>query len=92
MTHTVLHPSRHRDRGDKDLYCEVLEEHHVVDMVMSEIKKTKADSEEFGAKGKVLKDLVGHHAGEEENEMFLAQAKDSLLSEGGKGSTVGSRL
>ena len=59
-----------KKKDDKDLYYEALEEHHVVDMVMPEIKKTKADSEEFGAKAKVLKDLVEHHAGEEENEMF----------------------
>jgi hemerythrin superfamily protein len=37
---------------------------------MPEIKKTKADSEEFGAKAKVLKDLVEHHAEEEEKEIF----------------------
>ena len=91
-----------KKKDDKDLYFEALEEHHVVDMVMPEIKKTKADSEEFGAKAKVLKDLVEHHAGEEEKEMFprakklmdreqlldlgqqLAQAKDSLMSEGAK--------
>ena len=59
-----------KKKDDKDLYFEALEEHHVVDMVMPEIKKTKADSEEFGAKAKVLKDLVEHHAGEEEKEMF----------------------
>ena len=59
-----------RKKDDKDLYFEALEEHHVVDMIMPEIKKTKADSEEFGAKAKVLKDLVEHHAGEEEKEMF----------------------
>lgn len=91
-----------KKKDDKDLYYEALEEHHVVDMVMPEIKKTKADSEEFGAKAKVLKDLVEHHAGEEEKEMFprakklmdreqlldlgqqLAQAKESLISEGAK--------
>lgn len=91
-----------KKKNDKDLYYEALEEHHVVDMVMPEIKKTKADSEEFGAKAKVLKDLVEHHAGEEEKEMFprakklmdreqlldlgqqLAQAKESLISEGAK--------
>ena len=59
-----------KKEGDKDLYYEALEEHHVVDLVMPEIKKTKVDSEEFGAKAKVLKDLVEHHAEEEEKEMF----------------------
>ena len=57
-------------KDDKDLYYEALEEHHVVDLVLPEIKETDADSEEFGAKAKVLKDLVEHHAEEEETEMF----------------------
>ena len=56
--------------GDKKLYYEALEEHHVVDMVLPEIKKIDARSDEFAAKAKVLKDLVEHHAEEEETEMF----------------------
>jgi hemerythrin superfamily protein len=52
------------------LYYEALEEHHVVDLVLPEIKGTSEASEEFEAKGKVLKDLVEHHAGEEEKNMF----------------------
>ena len=57
-------------QDDKKLYYEALEEHHVVDMVLPEIKKIDAGSEEFAAKAKVLKDLVEHHAEEEETEMF----------------------
>ena len=52
------------------LYYEALEEHHVVDLVLPEIKDTPEGSEEFEAKGKVLKDLVEHHADEEEKSMF----------------------
>ncbi len=52
------------------LYFEALEEHHVVDLVLPEIRSTSEGSEEFAAKGKVLKDLVEHHAKEEEKEMF----------------------
>jgi hemerythrin-like domain-containing protein len=55
---------------DRELYYEAVEEHHVVDMVLPEIKKTKPDAEEFAAKAKVLKDLVEHHAEEEEQGMF----------------------
>jgi len=55
---------------DKELYFEALEEHHVVDLVLPEIKETAPDAEEFPAKAKVLKDLVEHHAEEEETEMF----------------------
>ncbi len=59
-----------KKKDDKNLYYEAIEEHHVVDLVLPEIKKTAVDSDEFGAKAKVLKDLVEHHADEEEGEMF----------------------
>ena len=57
-------------KSDQHIYYEALEEHHVVDMVMPQLKGTSADSEEFGAKAKVIKDLIEHHAEEEETEMF----------------------
>ena len=55
---------------DEKLYYEALEEHHVVDLVLPEIKSASKNSEEFAAKVKVLKDIVEHHAEEEETEMF----------------------
>ena len=57
-------------REDTKLYHEALEEHHVVDTVIAEIKSCDSGSEEFSAKAKVLKDLVEHHAEEEEKQMF----------------------
>jgi hemerythrin-like domain-containing protein len=59
-----------RTKSDAHLYYEALEEHHVVDLVMPKIKDADADSEEFAAKAKVLKDLIEHHAEEEETQMF----------------------
>jgi hemerythrin-like domain-containing protein len=59
-----------QDGGEEHLYYEALEEHHVVDMVLPEIKETDEESEEFAAKAKVLKDLIEHHAEEEEKQMF----------------------
>jgi len=59
-----------RSKSDKELYFEAIEEHHVVDLVMPEIKSTDPRSEEFRAKAKVLKDLIEHHADEEEKGMF----------------------
>jgi hemerythrin-like domain-containing protein len=38
--------------------------------VLPEIKGTDPSSEVFGAKAKVLKELIEHHAEEEEKEMF----------------------
>jgi hemerythrin-like domain-containing protein len=75
-------------KDDKDLYYEAVEEHHVVDLVLPEIKETDANSEEFGAKAKVLKDLVEHHAEEEETEMFPRAQKlmdrEELIRLGGE--------
>jgi hypothetical protein len=59
-------------KADQDMYYEAMEEHHVVDVVLAEMKAADTESEEFGAKAKVLKDLVLHHAEEEEEpEMFV---------------------
>jgi hemerythrin-like domain-containing protein len=41
-----------------------------LDMVLPEIKDTDENSAEFAAKAKVLKDIVEHHAEEEETQMF----------------------
>jgi hemerythrin-like domain-containing protein len=59
-----------KSEEQRKLYYEAMEEHHVVDLVLPEIKDEDAGSEQFAAKAKVLKDLVEHHAEEEETEMF----------------------
>src|ERR1700694_1280607 len=56
------------DPKAEDLCYEATEEHHVVDMVLPELKSTSAKAPEFGAKAKVLKELVEHTADEEEQE------------------------
>jgi hemerythrin-like domain-containing protein len=70
-----------RSKSDQEIYFEAIEEHHVVDLVMPEIKSTDATSEQFGAKAKVLKDLIEHHAEEEETEMFPKARKAISQSE-----------
>ena len=57
-------------KDDLKLYYEAIEEHHVVDNVLPELKGTDPGTEVFAAKAKVLKDLVEHHAKEEETKMF----------------------
>ena len=59
-----------RKKEDRELYQEALEEHHVVDLVLPELKDSDPAGEIFGAKAKVLKELIEHHAEEEEKEMF----------------------
>ena len=58
-----------RKKDDKKLFFEAVEEHHVVDLVLPEMNDGSTP-EELKAKAKVLKDLVEHHADEEEKEMF----------------------
>jgi len=57
-------------KDDKKMYFEAKEEHHVVKLVLPEVKEGGMAVEEFAAKCKVLKELVEHHADEEEKEMF----------------------
>jgi hemerythrin-like domain-containing protein len=57
-------------REDAKLYQEALEEHHVADTVLMELGESDTGSDVFSAKSKVLKDVVEHHAQEEEKQMF----------------------
>jgi hemerythrin-like domain-containing protein len=59
-----------RSKDDRKMYYEAIEEHHVVKLVLPEVKEGGMAIEEFAAKCKVLKELVEHHADEEEKEMF----------------------
>ena len=69
-----------RSKSDVHLYFEALEYHRVVDLVMPEIRNAYAESEEFAAKAKVLKDLIEHHAEEEEKQMFPKAHKSMGIS------------
>ena len=64
-----------RTSEDKEMYYEAMEEHHVVDLVLPQVKSTDPTTPEFAAKAKVLKDLVEHHAEEEESKMFPRMRK-----------------
>ena len=60
---------------NKEMYFESKEEHRAVEaLVLPDLKNTKPDSNEFSGRAKVLKELVEHHAKEEEQNMF-PQAK-----------------
>ena len=58
------------DKDERHLYFEAQEEHALVRRVLDEMDAGSTDDEEFAARAKVLKDLVEHHAKEEEKEMF----------------------
>jgi hemerythrin-like domain-containing protein len=71
-----------RAAGDGDeskLFFEAKEEHRAVEeLVLPDLEKTQVGSETFSGRAKVLKELVEHHADEEEEEMFPRAKK--LLS------------
>ena len=63
------------DSEELEMFFEAKEEHGLVDIMLPKAKASNPASEEFGARAKVLKDLIVHHAKEEEKEMFKAAKK-----------------
>ena len=73
---------------DNKMYFEALEEHRAAgDLVLPDLLKTDPATDNFSGRAKVLKELVEHHADEEEKEMFprakklLAKAELVALGE-----------
>jgi hemerythrin-like domain-containing protein len=65
----------------KKMNYEALEEHRaVLELVLPDLEGTVTTSEKFSGRAKVLKELVEHHADEEEKEMFKA-AKKAMSAE-----------
>jgi hypothetical protein len=52
------------------IVLEALEEHHLVDDIVEQLKDTPFDDEHWSAKFKVTKENVEHHIEEDEGEMF----------------------
>ena len=76
-THTeieerVFYPAVKEAGGSElaDQTDESNEEHHVVDVLMSEVRDLDPSDDAYAAKMKVLIENVEHHASEEEKEMF----------------------
>lgn len=70
----IFYPALH-DKDDKelkDIVLEALEEHHLVDDIVEQLKDTPFDDEHWAAKFKVTKENVEHHIEEEEGPMFKA--------------------
>jgi hemerythrin superfamily protein len=71
-----------------EMFFEAKEEHGLVDIMLPKAKSANPAGEEFAARAKVLKDLIVHHAKEEEKEMFKAAKnlfdKDELKALGAR--------
>ena len=67
----VFYPAVH-DKSDElaETVDEGLQEHHVVDVLMNEMRDLEAGDDEWVAKMTVLIENVEHHADEEEEELF----------------------
>ena len=66
----IFYPALKEHRNAKDIVLEGYQEHHVVDLLMSELKDLDEDDETWGAKFAVMKENIEHHIREEEGEMF----------------------
>lgn len=66
----IFYPALKEHPNAKDLVLEGYQEHHVVDLIVDELKDTVENDEIWGAKFKVLKENIEHHIEEEEGEMF----------------------
>lgn len=64
------------------VYFEAIEEHRAVhDLVLPDLQKTNSAIEQFSCRVKVLKEMIEHHADEEEQGMFK-QAHESMSRAG----------
>jgi hemerythrin-like domain-containing protein len=74
-------------KDGEELVAESLQEHHVVDVLMGEMRKLDPGNDEYQAKFQVLMENVEHHIEEEEGEMFPMASErlgDTLDSLGAK--------
>ena len=60
------------EKSDDDkMFFEAMEEHRAAgDLVLPDLLQTEVGSDQFSGRAKVLKELIDHHAKEEEKEMF----------------------
>ena len=66
----IFYPALKTHPKAKDIVLEGYEEHHVVDLMMSELEALDVSDETWGAKALVMKENIEHHIEEEEGEMF----------------------
>jgi hemerythrin superfamily protein len=60
-----------KNEEDRRMVFEALAEHKAAgDVTLQDLAASDINSDEFGGKAKVLKELIEHHAKEEEQEMF----------------------
>ena len=68
------------DEQGEDVVAESVEEHHVVELLLGELKALSPEDEQFEPKMKVLFENVDHHI-EEEETVMLPDARKKLKSQ-----------
>ncbi len=79
----IFYPAFKQANGKENerMYFEAKEEHRAVeDLVLPDLKQTETGNTSFSGRAKVLRELVEHHAKEEEDEMF-SKARECLSEE-----------
>jgi hemerythrin-like domain-containing protein len=66
----IFYPALQEHPKAKDIVLEGYQEHHVVDLIMGELKDLDENDETWGPKFAVMKENIQHHIEEEEGEMF----------------------
>jgi hemerythrin superfamily protein len=74
----IIYPAIRQEIEEDDLMNEAVEEHHLVHVLIKELKKLKSSDERFQAKFTVLGELVKHHIKEEEDEMLPKAEKSDI--------------
>lgn len=74
----LIYPAIRKAIDDTNLMNEAVEEHHLVHVLIAELKKLKPKDEKFHAKFCVLSELVKHHIEEEEGEMLPEAERQNL--------------
>ncbi len=77
IENSIVYPAIREILDEEEMVDEAVEEHHVVGLLVKELRKMKATEDGFQVKFKVLGELVEHHIEEEENEM-LPEAEEGL--------------
>ncbi len=72
----LIYPSIREQIDEDEMMNQAVEEHHLVHVLIKELKKLKPKDEVFQAKFKVLGELVKHHIEEEEGQI-LPKAQES---------------
>ena len=74
----LIYPAIREGIDDDEVMNEANEEHHLVHVLIAELKELEPSDDAFKAKFTVLGELVKHHVKEEEGEMFPQAQKAKI--------------